>query len=181
MIVSNGYTIEAAAECISELPSPIAIVDRSGLLIAVNPPLEALTQSTSAFHIQGGRLFVRHAERAEMFQKALATPGVQHLLLACDRMSAVLGMRVATGPQTSLISVNDKQDKPRISIGAANGLTRSEARIVERLLTDQTIEEIAEESGLAADTVRTHRKRAFAKLGVTSRSALLAWYLKLVA
>jgi DNA-binding CsgD family transcriptional regulator len=51
----------------------------------------------------------------------------------------------------------------------AFGLTRTEARVAHHLFCGHTAEETADELGVSLDTVRTHIKRAYAKLGVSSR------------
>lgn len=51
----------------------------------------------------------------------------------------------------------------------ALGLTRTEARVAHHLFCGRTAEETAEDLQVSLDTVRTHIKRAYAKLGVSSR------------
>ena len=51
----------------------------------------------------------------------------------------------------------------------ALGLTRTEAEVAHRLFCGMTAEETADNLQVSLDTVRTHIKRAYAKLGVSSR------------
>jgi DNA-binding CsgD family transcriptional regulator len=51
----------------------------------------------------------------------------------------------------------------------AFGLTPTESRVVHRLFCGNTAEQAAEDMQVSLDTVRTHIKRAYAKLGVSSR------------
>jgi DNA-binding CsgD family transcriptional regulator len=51
----------------------------------------------------------------------------------------------------------------------AFGLTPTEARVVHRLFCGNTAEQVAEDMQVSLGTVRTHIKRAYAKLGVSSR------------
>ncbi|MFN3815124.1 helix-turn-helix transcriptional regulator [Brevundimonas sp.] len=53
-------------------------------------------------------------------------------------------------------------------------LTRSEAAIVKRLVDGQTPAAVAEQLGLSIETVRTHIRRIYNKLGVSSREQLFA-------
>ncbi len=52
-------------------------------------------------------------------------------------------------------------------------LTRTEARIAALLVTGHTVARIAVEVGSSTNTVRTHLKRVFAKIGVASQPALI--------
>jgi DNA-binding CsgD family transcriptional regulator len=54
-----------------------------------------------------------------------------------------------------------------------HGLTRMEARIAALLVGGRPVARIASEVGSSANTVRTHLKRVFAKLGVASQTALI--------
>jgi len=56
-------------------------------------------------------------------------------------------------------------------LNAAFGLTRTELRVAHLLLSGRTAEQTAQDLGIALETIRTHIKRAYAKLGVTSRDA----------
>jgi len=53
-------------------------------------------------------------------------------------------------------------------------LTRSEAAIVKRLVAGQTPAIIAEELGLSIETVRTHIRRTYNKLGISCREQLFS-------
>ncbi len=49
------------------------------------------------------------------------------------------------------------------------GLSPREIQVTERILEDLTLEAVAADLGLSPDTVRTHLKRLYRKLGVHSR------------
>jgi DNA-binding CsgD family transcriptional regulator len=53
-------------------------------------------------------------------------------------------------------------------------LTRSESAIVKRLVEGQTPTAIAEELGLSIETVRTHIRRTYNKLGISCREQLFS-------
>ena len=53
-------------------------------------------------------------------------------------------------------------------------LTRSEAAIVRRLIGGQTPTEVAEALGLSIETVRTHIRRTYNKLDISSREQLFS-------
>lgn len=58
--------------------------------------------------------------------------------------------------------------------GKTFGLTRSEVEIVKRVVGGDTAGVIATELSIALDTVRTHIRRSYGKLGVGSREELFS-------
>lgn len=56
-------------------------------------------------------------------------------------------------------------------LSTAFGLTRTESRVARYLLSGQTAEETARTMCVSLETTRTHIKRAYAKMGVSSREA----------
>lgn len=53
------------------------------------------------------------------------------------------------------------------------GLSRRQAQIALRLASERTREQIAQELGITVETVRTHTRSLFTKLGVRSRVGLV--------
>lgn len=58
-----------------------------------------------------------------------------------------------------------------VDLRQAFGLTEADRCVAERLMNGHTAEETAGELGVSLETIRTHIKRAYAKLGVCSREA----------
>jgi len=58
--------------------------------------------------------------------------------------------------------------------GKVFGLTRSEVQIVKRVIGGEKAQSIASEQGITLDTVRTHIRRVYGKLGVSSREELFS-------
>ena len=58
-----------------------------------------------------------------------------------------------------------------VDLRQAFGLTEAERCVAERLMNGQTAEETAADLRVSLETIRTHIKRAYAKLGVCSREA----------
>ncbi|MBX7249359.1 MAG: helix-turn-helix transcriptional regulator [Caulobacteraceae bacterium] len=59
-------------------------------------------------------------------------------------------------------------------ISTVFGLTRAEAQVVKRLVEGDRADVLAESLGVTLDTVRTHIRRIYAKLGVGSREQLFS-------
>ncbi|QRR34016.1 hypothetical protein JNX00_20700 [Hydrogenophaga sp. YM1] len=62
---------------------------------------------------------------------------------------------------------------------ADSRLPLREAQLCARLIAGMTLPEIARQLGVGSETVETYRKRAYARLGVSSKQALLVRYLGL--
>lgn len=87
---------------------------------------------------------------------------------------ALFSRRVATSCLCEIRCVPAPGGARSVGFDPAFHLTRSERRVVEQLLSHTSIEAIGESLNISVETVRTHRKRAFAKLGVGSRFELAA-------
>ena len=77
-------------------------------------------------------------------------------------------------PWEHLVGVTLQRASYDVSVRLADleqafGLTRTEARVARHLFCGHTAEETADDLKVSLDTVRTHIKRAYAKLGVSSR------------
>jgi DNA-binding CsgD family transcriptional regulator len=89
----------------------------------------------------------------------------EHLLLSATRLQA---------PWTHLLGVSLRPTGEDLSVRLAElrqafGLTPTEGRVTHHLVDGRTADETAEDLGVSLDTVRTHIKRTYAKLGVCSR------------
>lgn len=58
--------------------------------------------------------------------------------------------------------------------GAIFGLTPAEDRLLKILMGGANAEDIADILGISIETVRTHLKRSYAKIGVANREQLFA-------
>lgn len=69
-------------------------------------------------------------------------------------------------------------DLPEEVVRRHYGLTPGEARVVARLLRGRDIDGVAEELEVTRETVRSHLKRVFGKVGTTRQSELIALVLR---
>jgi DNA-binding CsgD family transcriptional regulator len=97
--------------------------------------------------------------------------GTTHLII-CARRIGAHGARSMFG-----IHVR-RTDRPPVEapVGVAEAfrLTASEVRVLEQLCRGATAQETAVELSLSLETIRTHIKRLYQKVGVGSREALLS-------
>ena len=91
----------------------------------------------------------------------------ENLLLSARRLvppfAAFVGLTIVVATEDFEFLLAD--------LNAAFGLTHTELRVARLLLSGRTAEQTAQDLGVALETIRTHIKRAYVKLGVTSRDA----------
>jgi DNA-binding CsgD family transcriptional regulator len=179
------HRLHAAVETLGLFGLAAGIVHRDGRVLAMNAQLEALTH-----HVQ----FVPHrrlamvdtkanlqlAHTIDGLQKAHATairtfpsrprgqePAVVHIVpgsrLARDLGDSGLAMIV-------IAPVTPPQAPDAILIRSLFGLSPREARVARAIAQGRTIDQIAAESGVSRETVRTQVKAILAKTG-TNRQA----------
>lgn len=89
----------------------------------------------------------------------------EHLVLTALRLSASPDDMVGL----SLLRASDDFPFDLADLHSAFGFTQTEARVAYCLMGGRTAGETADDLGVSLETVRTHIKRAYAKLGVSSR------------
>jgi DNA-binding CsgD family transcriptional regulator len=89
----------------------------------------------------------------------------EHLVLTALRLRESSGDIVGL----TLLRADDRFPFHLADLRSAFGFTHTEGRVAYHLLCGCTAEETAQELGVSLETVRTHIKRAYAKLGVSSR------------
>jgi DNA-binding CsgD family transcriptional regulator len=92
----------------------------------------------------------------------------EHLLLAATRLQAPWAQLFGV----SLRPTGEDLGVRLTDLRQAFGLTPTEGRVTHHLIEGKTADETAEDLGVSLDTVRTHIKRTYAKLGVCSREGL---------
>lgn len=118
----------------------------------------------------GFRTFLRAAGEARTSWIS-SVEGVAPLIVTAQRLSMpdepdLIGVTLhLTTPQDRYIWTD---------FGEALKLTRAETAVVKRILEGVKAEVIAEEQGISVETVRTHIRRMYGKLGVSGREQLFA-------
>jgi DNA-binding CsgD family transcriptional regulator len=146
----------------------------------VNPAAEALLGETGVLvvrnhHVRTGenrferqlRTLVERAS-AEVAVQCIRDPrSGEQLVLTAQRLAApsdhLVGLTLQRASGEFVLKLADLHE--------AFGLTRTEARVAYHLMSGSTAEETARELRVSLETVRTHIKRGYAKLGVSSREA----------
>ena len=112
-------------------------------------------------------------ERAAFKPQGTCIPladGDCHLIL-CARLVGPDGNRTVFG--LKLRRTDEIGAEMPIGVGQAYNLTSSELNVLQKLFHGITAQETARELGVSVETVRTHIRRLYQKVGVNSREALL--------
>lgn len=144
--------VSAAAERI--LSDPSSVLYRNGRIRPRNPQVDGELRS-----------FVSSATDAGQTHCLTDAHTGEHIVLTTTRLGGAVALtlhRPDHDPPMKLVDLHD-----------AFGLTPAEQCVAEHLINGNTAEETARDLGVSLETVRTHIKRAYAKLGVSSREALL--------
>jgi DNA-binding CsgD family transcriptional regulator len=169
--------------------APRVIVSRDLRVLAVNGRgLEVIAES-HLLSISEGRLLARGPLAVATLDEAVLSAGGQdkvHVLGAGHATLALIAVAASNRPDEPVsLTLRDLSDPVEIdlpNLGPIFGVTRSEQRSILGLLRGHSSRECAHRNGMSVLTLRTHLKRAYAKMEVRSRTqlfALLAPYMSL--
>ena len=167
-------------------PRPLLLVTRGLKVVDQNPAAEALLEPGGDIQIVAGHLAFVEKFRTLAFQAFVSgladRPGGWAYRRTCG---AFIMVRADPLPGSSgdadgdLIALTIYPSDPEERYVWADfaphfDLTRSEAVVVKRLVAGQPASIVAEELGLSIETVRTHIRRIYNKLEISSREQLFA-------
>lgn len=146
----------------------------------VSPAADAAMSQVGSILIRNGRLRTRENRFDRELRELIdgATPELsircihdprtgEHVVLTAQRLSApsdhLVGLTLQPASENFVFRLADLHE--------AFGFTRTEGRVAYHLMCGRTAEETARHLRVSLETVRTHIKRGYAKLGVSSREA----------
>jgi len=172
-------SIEAAlAQWIEAEGSARVLVDDTLRICWMSRSAQSLMSGPNSLLIRNGHIRTRENRFDRQLQELIAgasqrvstccvhdAKAGEHLVLIAVRLSA---------PSDNMIGLTLERadgDFPfhLADLPSAFGLTRTESRVAHNLVGGRTAEQTAEDLGVSLETIRTHIKRAYAKLGVSSR------------
>ncbi|CAN7385552.1 helix-turn-helix transcriptional regulator [Phenylobacterium sp. LjRoot225] len=154
------------------------LVDDALRVCWLNPSAESLMSGPNSILIRNGHIRTREnrfdRQLRELIDGAASQMSTcclhdakagEHLVLTAVRLSA------PSDDMVGLTLLRATEDFPFrfADLHSAFGLTQTESRVAYHLMCGRTAEEASQELGVSLETVRTHIKRAYAKLGVCSR------------
>lgn len=164
--------------------APAIIVKLDMTIVWMNAGGRALLSKAEQFCLSGDRLScvdkVRTGDLKSFLQDLGGSPDVwacptesgTHLLVRAEKVrpreaepaAALLFVPADTAPDRFIWA----------DLGEVFGLTRAEAAIVKRFIGGERADEMAQALGVTIETVRTHIRRIYNKLGISSREQLFS-------
>jgi DNA-binding CsgD family transcriptional regulator len=161
-------------------PCPTFIVSRDLRLAAMNARARGLAHDQRLIAIRAGFVTAAGGQSQDTLAAAVALASfdqpVRRIFRAGDAIHVVRASVVDPSPGSLvMLSFPDAGRPPTCApLKEAFGVTAAEQKVIDRLVRGFTVEAAAEAMGLSLLTVRTQTKRAYAKLGVSTREELFA-------
>lgn len=162
--------------------TPAVVVDRDGVLLWANRSGAAFVRANAVIRLVNGRVATtdptQDADLRRFIRDLGDEPGVWvcksdggHVLVRGD-ISDPPGLPRAVG--LSFFPAKEAPDYLWADIRQVFGLTGAEASVVRRLMEGHRVEVISGNMNVSVETVRTHIRRIYNKLGVSSREELFS-------
>ncbi len=180
LIEQQAKDRNAIAGVIDRLSSAVVIVDRGGTVLRSNPAGDAMCADGRVLARSNGHLALADEAAMAVFKAGLAAGGDEPQFIAAGGRDGsphlVVLMPLDAVAGTIAVFVNKQYaDMPAVgkALAALFGLTPREVAILMPLLEGRTVEEIAEQLGIAVATTRTHLNNLFAKTGTNRQADLV--------
>ena len=197
-VTQMGATTDAAFGALEQTGRAALLIDRAGRIIRMNALSESISAEDDGITIRNRRLVLeepssQHELRQAMLDRlgeSMNPVALKSAAIAVQRPSGRRPYLMEITPfefesywssgtaATALVTIRDPEAAQRSAKsgnwGSALGLTRSEWRVARTLATSRDEVAVAEALGISVNTVKTHRKRIYAKLGIHRRAELSA-------
>jgi len=186
-------TRQATQATLDRLGLGLLLVDAGRRVHRSNRTAREILERSASLRLEGDRLVSDDAELSAQLDRMLARLAgapdghvAEHLLLAGrgSQPVRVLGLRTHDGNADGLPCVLFLSDPdagvetPDEVLARHYGLTRAESRVVARLLQGAPVDAVAAALGVRRETVRTHVKSIYRKIGTTRQIDLLSLVLR---
>jgi DNA-binding CsgD family transcriptional regulator len=161
------------------------ITDCEGRIIVTSEGALNLLQESTILTTKDNRLVLRRQDWVESFDAAIKGSVDTVLVLTDDDENETYCVQIK-GQDVRWITIRPLRSSGHLDSEPSNpatiqidffnsfNLTASERRIASYLATNMSLEEIGKLLKIRHETVRTHKRRIFAKIGVSSTAELLA-------
>lgn len=171
---------ELAIICIESWPHSTLFLDcAEPTVFWMNTAAEKCLRERGA-SLAGRRIQLAQRERQKGFEEFLSratSEGSSWVLdLSGDGQALVFRCRTIGETGFRVLTIFHPESPPTSlpDVGALFGLTPSETRILEGIVDGRRADDLAESLGVSIETVRTHIRRFYNKLGVNSREQMIA-------
>lgn len=169
--------LPALAGWISQERRARLIVTPSADVLWISTAARALIDAGSPLQIQVGRLTGTTPQISERLRSLLASVDAPAPCWVLEETEAVIWAQQieSVGPLRIGLTIRPIKEELEITaLAEARQLTAAEARIVRMMLGGADTGRIAEALDISVETLRTHVKHVYRKLGVNSRGELFA-------
>jgi DNA-binding CsgD family transcriptional regulator len=180
-------------------PHPFLLTDADSRVLYANAAAREITALRDGLAIEAGRIMLmalkRHAEFREAISEIAAGRGLPlrslevarpsqkapyRLLVMNVPISGALPLGVARPAAAVLVVDGDSRKEPDLAIlRELFSLTPAEARVTGRLALGRSVDEIALETGVSIETVRSQVRSILSKTGTTRQGELISLVLRM--
>lgn len=162
---------------------PTFLIGEGTRVLWINGAAERILVEGEPFFRQNGLLVCADKSQAAGFQTFLAAvqtaPGAWIMNQADQTRLLVRGESLRPAGEEPAVSImlyptNAEERYVWADLGRIFRLTKAELAVVKILLGGGSVDEIAEQQAVSVETVRTHVRRLYSKLGVNNREQLFA-------
>jgi len=192
-LATQEQRMQASCRVLDSFPSGVVILRHNGHVEYANPSAMKILSLRDGVGLHEGVLIFARQRDEQMFFASLnrVLQSSEHCAMHIDRPSGRTALRgllsqLLAGEAKGLPNLLEEQrvvfylsdpecslETPEELLQRMFGLTRAEARLVERLVAGLSPTVAAIEMGLEVSTVRSYLKSVFRKLGVDSQPALV--------
>lgn len=193
-------SLNAATAALDRFPAGVIIVDSDARMILMNRKGETILQRRDGLTLLSDGLHAAARNETTKLRNAIAAVS-SHAVAAVQRPGTLLLISRPSGAKSFEVLVSPLPPSSMLGKGRPAaalfitdpdgqsdldgqrlrelfGLTPAEIRLVMALVRGQSVEEYAQNTGVSANTARTHVKRIYSKTGVSRQSELVRLLLK---
>jgi DNA-binding CsgD family transcriptional regulator len=175
---------ELAMSWLEVVERPLVIVNAQLRMLWCNPAFDALIEAQNLLNLVEGCLSATTASAHEKLQGVIRagesdsialleeSDGDSHLLIRASRIPAARVDDDAFGLR--IFRTSEDVGLNHLQLAVVFGLTPGETRVLASMLGGLTADDIARELAISVETVRSHIRRIYDKIGVSSREGLFS-------
>lgn len=184
--LSDGLVEQVRLEWLDTSPLPMAVMDHRRKIHWYNTSAGQIFQTSKTVFLTEGYMTVgseNGSAKLHAFIKDASNRGALSLLTVGSGKDHILlkGRLIARQRDTRLFGVSVQHSRFHAGVAAQHtkfaetfSLTKGEARVAQELALGFSASDVAKSLEISIETVRTHIRRIYGKLGVGSREGLLA-------
>jgi DNA-binding CsgD family transcriptional regulator len=161
---------------------PLLLITPDLTVLWCNDAAQSFRDRWPNIGVDAGRLFLAERTRTTALRDRLATIETKAVAWVCEISGArfifkIEPVRPEGRDAAFLVTIQPMDETDRYlwaDMAAAFGLTASENRVVRLLISGLSVEALARDLSISIETVRTHVRRVYAKLGVNGREQMFS-------